>query len=47
VTEIAGFWKKHVRPDLSLYERLMQVGFKRKKKREESDKERIATSGLE
>jgi hypothetical protein len=30
----------------SLYERLVQVGFKRKK-REKSDKERIAISGQE
>jgi hypothetical protein len=46
VTEIAGFWKKHVHPDLSLYERLVQDGLKRKRKREESGKERIAASGL-
>jgi hypothetical protein len=38
VTEIVGFWKKHVCPDLSLYERLVQVRFKRKK-REKSDME--------
>jgi hypothetical protein len=46
-TEIAGFWKKHVCPDLSLYERLVQVGFQRKKKREKGDMEKLATSGLE
>jgi hypothetical protein len=46
MTEIVGFWKKHVCPDLSLYERLAQVGSKRKK-REKSDKERIAITGLE
>jgi hypothetical protein len=38
VTEIVGFWKKHVCPDLSLYERLVPVRFKRKK-REKSDME--------
>jgi hypothetical protein len=42
VTEIAGFWKKHVCPDLSLYETLVQVGFKSKKKKEKSDKEKLA-----
>jgi hypothetical protein len=33
--------------DLGLYERLGQVGFKRKKKREKSNEEKLATSGLE
>jgi hypothetical protein len=47
MTEIAGFWKEPVCPDLGLYERLVQVGFKGKKKKEKGDKERIATSGLE
>jgi hypothetical protein len=46
VTEIAGFWKKHVCSDLILYKRLVQVGFKRKKKKEKSDKEKLAASGL-
>jgi hypothetical protein len=39
-TEIAGFWKKHVCPDLSLYERPVQVGFQRKKQKEKSDREK-------
>jgi hypothetical protein len=47
MTEIARLWKKQVCSDLGLYERLVQVGFKREKKKEKSDKERIATSGLE
>jgi hypothetical protein len=42
VTEIAGFWKKQVCPGLRLYERQLQAGFKRKKKREKSDEERLA-----
>jgi hypothetical protein len=46
VTEIVGFWKKHVSPNLSLYERLVQAGFTRKKKKEKSDKEKLAASGL-
>jgi hypothetical protein len=33
--------------DLSVYERLVQAGFRREKKREKSDKERTAISGLE
>jgi hypothetical protein len=47
VTEIAGFWKKHICLDLSIYERLVQVGFNGKKKKEKGDKERISTCGLE
>jgi hypothetical protein len=45
-TEIAGFWKKRVCSDLSLYERLVQVRLKWKKKKEKNDKEKLATSGL-
>jgi hypothetical protein len=33
--------------DLGLYERLVQVGFKRKKKREKNNEEKLAISGLE
>jgi hypothetical protein len=44
---MAVFWKKQVCSDLSLYERLVQVGFQRKKKKEKSDKEKLATGGLE
>jgi hypothetical protein len=47
VTEIVGFWKKQVCSDLGLYEKLVHVGFKRKKKKEKGDKEKLATSGLE
>jgi hypothetical protein len=28
---MAGFWKKHVCPDLCIYKRLVHVGFKREK----------------
>jgi hypothetical protein len=47
MTEIVGFWNKHVSPNLSLYERLVQAGFAREKEKEKSVKERIATSGRE
>jgi hypothetical protein len=33
--------------DLGLYERLVQVGFERKKKREKSDEEKLATCSME
>jgi hypothetical protein len=42
VTEIGGFQRKYVCPYLSLYERLVHVGLKRKKKKEKSDKEKLA-----
>jgi hypothetical protein len=42
MTEIVGFWKKQVCSDLRLYERPVQARFKRKKKREKIDEEKLA-----
>jgi hypothetical protein len=42
VIEIAGFSRKYICSDLGPYTRLVHVGFKRKKKKEKSDKEKLA-----